>query len=263
MLKQVAFGLISVAAFATTSFAAVPGNDNAGNAAYQPDDANGGNDGNPANNTNGWVPSDNGGTGLTSWTFSTTGSGGQYIGTTGVGAGPTFGIFAGGGSGNSSSVDRSFGGALTNGQTFSFTIGNTNVATGGVIGFNLLDGTTPIFTIKFTGGDTNWTQNNGGTDFGIGQTFAANTPLTFSFTLVDAATKTYDYSFGSASGSSFVGSVGNYGSITGFRVFSSAQGGGENVGFNNLAVVPEPSTYALFAGPALLGALMYVRRRRA
>ena len=52
--------------------------------------------------------------------------------------------------------------------------------------------------------------------------------------------------------------------LTGVRFFSNQQGGGENFGFNNLAIttVPEPSSLSLLAGPALLGAWFYIRRRR-
>jgi hypothetical protein len=37
----------------------------------------------------------------------------------------------------------------------------------------------------------------------------------------------------------------------------------DNLFFNNIQVVPEPSSFALIAGPALLGALRYLRRRAA
>ena len=52
-------------------------------------------------------------------------------------------------------------------------------------------------------------------------------------------------------------------SIDSVQIYSSAQGGGENVGFNNLNVVPEPSTYALLAlSAAAFGAHVIRRRRR-
>lgn len=261
--KKLSIVVCSIAFSMSNAQAALVASDNAGNPAYQADDAINTNDTNPANNTNGWVQTDNGGTGFSAYTFATTGAGGRYIGTSGVGTSPTFGLFAGGGTGNTSSFDRSFTGALSDGQTFSFNFGNTNVAAGGVIGLNLLDGTNTIFTIKFTGGGSTFQQNNGGTDFGIAQNFAANTPLAFSFKLLNGAAKTYDYTFGSASGSGFTGSVGNYANITGFRVFSNAQGSGENVGVNNFSVVPEPSTFALLAGASLLVVGMFLRRQRA
>src|SRR6478672_4561635 len=43
--------------------------DDATKPAYQSDDANNSNDGNPANNTNGWQAGDNGGFGFTPWNF--------------------------------------------------------------------------------------------------------------------------------------------------------------------------------------------------
>jgi hypothetical protein len=250
MIKNLVFPLLFSLALVTAAHAALPASDKANDPAY----------------TGGtWTTATNGGTGFGAWSFGATGAGNHFIGLTGEGENPSFGVFAGGAAGNGSNADRQFTGALSDGQTFSMDIGNTaNVTTGGVgvIGLNLLDGTNVVFTIKFTGGGTSWAQNNGGSDFGIGQAFAANTPLHFSFTLVSGATKTYNYTFGSASGTNFVGSVGNYTNITGVRVFSNAQGVNENVGINNLAIVPEPGTLSLLAGPAILGAWFFIRRRR-
>ena len=249
MIPKLALGLLTLGFVSSSAFASTPASDNASNLPY-------------AGNT--WTTATNGGTGFGAWSFGTTGGGGHFIGLTGEGQNPSFGLFAGGTAGNTSSADRQFTGALSDGQTFSVDLGNTNVATGGVIGLNLLDGANVVFTIKFTGGGTTWQQNNGGSDFGIAQSFAANTPLNFTFTLVSGASKTYNYTFGSASGTAFVGSVGNYTNITGVRFFSNAQGSNENVGANNLAIsaVPEPSSLTLLAGPAILGAWFFARRRR-
>src|SRR5688500_16380069 len=52
--------------------------DDALSAAYQNDDANAGNDANPANNTNGWLAGDNGGFGFGPWDFTGTSLNGAY-----------------------------------------------------------------------------------------------------------------------------------------------------------------------------------------
>ncbi len=209
-----------------------------------------------------WTTSTNGGTGFGAWSFSTSGSGGSFIGSTGQGTN-SFGVFAGGNSGNTSRADRAFTGALSNNQTFSVNVGHTsNITTGGEVGINLLSGSSVVFTIKFVGGGSTWTQNNGGTDFGISQNFAANTSLAFSFTLVSGATKNYNYSLGSASGTNFFGSgAGDWTNITSARFFSNGQGGGENFGLNNLIIVPEPATAGLL-GMAAIGMVGIFRRRR-
>ncbi len=232
-------------AFGATVEAASLASDNASNAPYQP--------------SNAWVSGSNGGTGFGSWSFGTTGGGGRYIGGTGLG-GTTFGLFAGGGSGNSSTATRSFTGALTTGQTFSVNLGHSSsIATDGEVGVTLLDGVTGRITLKFVGGGSSWLLNDGGSDFGIAQSFAANTPLTFTFTYNGGSS--YSYTFGSASGNGFIASS-TISNLTGFNAFSNAQGGGENFGINNLTVVPEPSTYAIMIS-AFLGLVLVARRRKA
>ena len=55
------------------------------------------------------------------------------------------------------------------------------------------------------------------------------------------------------------------GLASGFKLYNSGTDGGaneNNLYFNNLSIVPEPSSLALLAGPALLGAWFFVRRRR-
>jgi hypothetical protein len=125
----------------------------------------------------------------------------------------------------------------------------------GVVGLNLLSAGSPVFTFKFTGGQNFWQLNDGGTDFDTNIPFSANTPINFAFTYQGGSTYDVVITEGATtySGIGFTSSsiISN---ISGFRMFSNAQGAGENLGFNNLAVVPEPSTLSLLAGPALLGA---------
>jgi PEP-CTERM motif len=261
MMKKLALGFFSVA-LALTLQAANTAQDNASNLAYQADDSNNTNDTNPANNTNGWVASDNGGFGFSTWTFNTGGSGGHYIGGTGDGN-PAFGLFSGGtGGGNFFTADRSFtGGGMSPGQTFSITTGVTGVANGGVVGLNLLSGTNVVETFKFTGGQSLWQLNDGGVDYNTNIGFSANTTISFAYTydggnsydlLIKEGNTTYTQTNSTANAI-----INN---ITGFRLFSVGQGGGENIGFNFMSV-PEPSTW-LTGALAILGALFFARRRR-
>ncbi len=210
----------------------------------------------------GWTTGDNGGSGFGAWTLNSS-DGGSYIGGTGQGD-PSFGLFSFNSDPNTSfaAADRSFtGGPLSPGQTFSLDIGHTAYQNaGGVSGINLLDGTTVVFTLKSVSGGSDWLLNDGASDFSAGQADA--TGQSFHFTFTYNGGNSYSYTLGSGSGTNFTASS-NLSNITGFRLFDAAHGGGENAGFNNLAVVPEPSSYALLAGPLLLGAWFFVRRRRA
>lgn len=248
-----------------TLFASSAASDNASNPAYQANDGNNTNDSNPANNTNGWVAGDNGGSGFGAWTLTATGAGGRYTGATGDGnTGTTFGLFAGNTT-DSSSADRPFTGAMIAGDKFSLDLGTTNITTPGVVGFNLLDGTNPVFTFKFTGGGTFWQLNDGSTDFNTNLPFSANTPINFAFTYNGGATYSVLITEGATTytGNGFTAhdTISN---ITGARFFSNQQGGSNNFGFNDLTItpVPEPSSVALLGGPAILGAWFYFRRRR-
>lgn len=236
---------------AVGSYAAAVASDNASDTVYT---------------SNGWQTGDNGGTGFGQWSLTASGGGGSYIGTTGLGTN-SFGLFAGG-SGNSdlSSADRPFTGALTAGQTFSIDLGHSNniASGGGAVGLNLLSGSTVVFTLKFEGGDNFWELNNGGSDFNTSIGYAPNTPMTFTFTY-DGGSQ-YDVTLTQGS-NTYTGTdhtaSNNISNITGVRLFSNKQGSNENAGFNNLQVVPEPSTVSLLIGSGVLGGVYLVRRRRA
>ena len=62
------------------------------------------------------------------------------------------------------------------------------------------------------------------------------------------------------------GLFGYTGVAAGFHLYNAQTTGGgapeDNLFFNNPQVVPEPSTFALIAAPALLGVLLQLRRRR-
>ncbi|MGJ8651860.1 MAG: PEP-CTERM sorting domain-containing protein [Opitutaceae bacterium] len=210
---------------------------------------------NASNYSGSWTGNE--GSGFGAWSFSTSGAGGSYLGSTGEGN-PSFGLFAGGDGGSDlSSASRGFTGDLTAGQTFSIDLGHSNgISSGGEVGINLTDGGSSVFTLKFVGGGANWLINDGGSDFGIGQGYAADTTISLSFTYNGGSD--YSYSFGSASGDNFT-ATSTISGIDGFTLFSNNQGGGQNFGSDNISIVPEPSSYALLAG--ILG-LAYVAARR-
>lgn len=149
------------------------------------------------------------------------------------------------------------------GQIFSLDLGSTSVGVGGVVGLNLLSGAATVFTFKYADGQSFWQLNDGGSDFDTNPPFAANTLIHFAFTfnggqsysiLITEGANTY-------SGPNFNAS-GVINSIDGVKMFSSQQGAGQNLGFNNLAIVPEPSTLSLLIGAALLSACYFRTRRR-
>lgn len=209
----------------------------------------------------------NQGTGFSAWTGSATGGGGNYIGASGLSS-SSWAIYAGGAAGNSYQATRPFSTAMSIGDIFTVQLGYTaTVTSGGEIGINLFSGGSFRLGFKFIGGQTNWQLNDGGSNFATGLTFAGGNPgatINFGFTrnagngyglnITQGAESYIDSNMTSASGSMSIDSV---------QFYSSAQGGSQNVGFNNLSVVPEPSTYALLALTAAgFGAHVLRRRRR-
>lgn len=211
-----------------------------------------------------WTTGSNGGTGFGNWTLTSTPAGGfsgSYIGGTAIGD-PAFGIYSGGNAAATMLAYRPFtGGGLTSGQSFGVTIGNTvTINTGGEIGLSLMSGGSARWTLKFVGGGANWLLNDGGSDFSSGQAYAANTPFSLTFTYNGSSS--YSYTFGTGSGNNFTAAA-DISNLDGVQFFSVNQGNDQNMGINNLSVVPEPSTYALLALSAVaFGGYMARRRRR-
>ena len=211
-----------------------------------------------------WTTGSNGGSGFGNWTLTSTPAGGfsgSYIGGTAIGD-PAFGIFSGGNAAATMTALRPFtGGGLTAGQSFGVTIGNTlTIGNPGNIGLSLMSGGSARWTLKFVGGGANWLLNDGGSDFSSGQAYAANTPLSFTFTYNGGSS--YSYTFGTGSGNNFLASA-DISNLDGVQFFSVNQGNDQNMGINNLSVVPEPSTYALLAlSAAAFGGYVARRRRR-
>lgn len=232
---------VSASAMALNSFGATVATDTASDATYTP----------------AWDSTDNGGTGFGTWTLATTGTGGSYIGGTGQG-GTSFGLFSG--TSGTSTAERPFTGSLLAGQTFSVDLGHTtNIANGNDIGLLLLDGGATVFTLKFVGGQANWLLNDGGTDFGSGQAYSANTSISFSFTY--EGSNDYSYTFGTGAGSNFT-ATNIISGIDGVRFFNNNQGDGENLGFNNLSVIPETSSIAMLGLTGLAAGMIALLKRR-
>jgi hypothetical protein len=240
MIKKLVITMMSLG-LAAASFAASNAADNALDAAY----------------SDGWAAGDNGGTGFGAWTI-TDGDGGHYVGGTGLSAGTDFGLFNTFTTTTTEAV-RPFTGTLAANQTFSLDLGFTPYTSGGSVGFNLRSGTTELITL-FTTGTGDWVLNDGGGNFSAGAAATGDSPYTFTFTYLGGN----NYSFtltGSAGGTNF-SATSTLTSIDNVRFFNFNQGPDENFGFDNLAIVPEPSTLSLLAGPAILGVWFYVRRRR-
>ena len=257
-MKKLVLGIVSLGLMAAGAFAANNASDNASNSTYSGGTYNG----------------LNGGSGFGTWAegdFPGAGGGfeGSYVGASGEGD-PSFGLYASASGDNNSTADsavtmtRPFtGGALTAGQTFSITLGVNSIAKGSV-GINLLDGSNnTVFTLIGTAGQADWQLNDGGSNFNTTQAYAANTPVTLSFTYNGG--NSYSYTLGSASGNNTASNT--LTGISGVKLFDTGTGSGNNFGANNLSVtsaVPEPGTILSFlSGSSLLGAMMFIRRRRA
>lgn len=256
-MKIRVLGTILATAFAASSvFAANLASDTAADVVYD----------------DGLQTGDNGGTGFSSWTITSSGgsggAGGVFIGDpaaaniSGMDT-ESFGMYANDqGSGAFATADRDLtGGALSVGQTFSFEWG-VNFDSGGTgnKGFNLYVGGvsgTEVVNVNM-GGSSAITFN--GTDVGFGYGTQA---MTWEFTMTDATTLSVSANDRDGSGAfttnitiaSGVDSVRFYASDLESTDFATER----QPYFNNLAVVPEPSTIVL--GVVGMLGLVVARRR--
>lgn len=224
---------------------------------------------NGGNYSGGWTDGSNGGTGFLAWTISATpgtGFAGSFIGdpsfagVTGMSTN-SFGLFANpGGSGATVTVARGMSNALGVGDTFSFQWGINWDSDVGNKGFNLAVGGTQLLNVNQAGfpGDITFEGANTGIAYGTG-------PMTWSFTLTTPSNLLVTSSARDGTTTPvFTTNLTVAAAPDAFSFYASAMGDGDQRQsyFNNLSVVPEPSTYALLAVSALaLGG--YAARRRA
>ena len=104
----------------------------------------------------------------------------------------------------------------------------------------------PDTTYIYGGGPGNYFYSDAGsTGVSAGRmTYQYQSAFNISFTVTGA--NTYSAVAGSDSWSGTFS-----GSLTGIDVFNDAGGNGSDVGFNNLTVVPEPSTWAMLAAGSM------------
>ncbi len=212
---------LAVAAAPDISIEKSNGADSSGDAAY----------------ADGSFPGKNGGFGFGNWTLSTVGFGGSYIGASGLSA-RSLAIYAGGEAGNNATAVRPFAPAMEVGETFQVRLGYTGVAAGGEIGLRLRSGGSDRLTLRFVGGGSEWMLNDGGSDFGTGISWAGGNPgTTLNVSLTRNADNGYSIQITSGAqsytGTNYTASSGVM-SIDSVEFFSTAQGGGENLGFDQL-----------------------------
>jgi hypothetical protein len=250
MIKKIALSITLAGLTTAAGFGATAGTDDASNYGGS------------------WTNGSNGGTGFAAWDLTnnnndgTTLFAGYFLGdsTLGTGnintSGVSFGIYANPNGAFANSA-RNFDSALTVGQTFSIDMG-VNFRNGDK-GLNLEAGS-EVFNFD-VGGDM---YKINGVDTGLA--YDAASIFHLAFTQTSLAGGTYSVSRGA---SVFTGTY--TGDASGFQAYNSNTNGGgdgdaDNLYFNNLSVtnaaVPEPAT-VLLVGPALLGGVFFVRRRRA
>jgi hypothetical protein len=228
------------------SYASGVASDNASNSPY---------------NGTAWTEGNNGGVGFGAWGI-TDGDGEHYVGSTAFGN-PAFALSNTFNGAMTTAVRPLLGGALSAGQTFSVDLAFSPFTATGEVGLDIRTGnTTQLELLATTSGD--WMLNTGGSNFDAGSAATANTRYHFTFTYNGGNSYSYTLT-GGPGGSSLTAST-NLSGIDNVSFFNFNQGPEANFAFNNLSVsnaVPEPGTILMFTGgAALLGAIMFLRRRR-
>jgi len=227
---------------------------------------------NGGNYGGGWSNGSNGGTGFLAWNISATpgtGFAGAFIGdpsfagVTGMSA-TSFGMFASpSGSGATVTVARGMSDALAVGHTFSFQWGINLDSGGGNKGFNLFSGGvggTQLLNVNQAGPPGTITFEGANTGIGSG-----TGPMTWAFTLTTPGNLLVTSSARDGTTAPvFTTNISVLAAPDAFSFYATAMDGGDERQpyFNNLSVVPEPSTYALLTlGALALGG--HAARRRA
>ena len=232
-----------------------------------------------ANYSGGWTTGSNGGTGFSSWTISTVSStnnfAGAFIGDptgSGINFGTqAFGLYANGPQPVSVDVSRSFtGGSLIAGQKFSFQYALNWDADTGEKGFNLWTGTPGtgwLLNVKQGGFPGNILFNYAGNSAGDINTNIqyGNGPMTWSFEMLTSTSLAVSATARDGSTTSVFNRTITLGADAplSFNFYASNMGGGDQRQpyFNNLSLVPEPSSSVLMGlGLAGLAALRRTRK---
>lgn len=225
-----------------------------------------------------WANGNNQGNGFGAWQLSpdpNTGSAGFFIGDSANNGTPTsgnintsgkaWGLY--GNSGNTASAIRPFtGGALAAGQQFLIQMDNGNIQTGGTVGFGLQNSSgANRFEFYFVGGGSGYTINIGGsiintgigfTDDGLTLVFSQQSANDWSLSVTPAGGSTSQFS-STVSGFDLAAS-----DISQLRLFNFNGGSvsANDAFYNNIQVVPEPTTIALGIFGTLTVACLVVRR---
>lgn len=219
----------------------------------------------------------NGGSGAwtTDWVHSGT-SGGSFVNTNSEIAGSNAGaLFTDGG--GVQTLTRNFTTLDQSGSSVSVSWSMKGLASTEEIGVNVLglksDNSTTVLTAKFPGTGTDFTLNDGGSDFSPGSTsFSFQDAVVYDVTLnmeIGSADYTWEVSEAGVATENNIGSPFQYSGggttlteVNGLSFFWDAPGGDGNDGLiDSVSVVPEPSAYALIVG-ALGLSLVSLRRRR-
>lgn len=222
-----------------------------------------------ANSTydSGWSNGSNGGFGFNGWSHNTTsGDGGQngfFVGTSAFGR--SWGLYANSGQ-TASSVRPFTGTALSLNQTFSISMDNGNIQTGGTVGLGLqTSGGTNRLEFFFVGGGSDYRYLRNGVTGGSEPTgisfMTGNAGLRIFVTPLNSTDARLRVTNDTGSSELFnqILTLANATDIARVRVFNANAGsGGANDAFFDDVATPEPGSLSL----GLLGSIALLRRRR-